>query len=145
MTSTAARPTPARTAARRWVSPLVATVALTAAAALTPGTADAAVFGCMEGNQDICATVTAINPGSALLLHRQPNYIGGVVAGSRRMMNGDWFIIDCWTTGAGDADGHGDRYWFRGGSDRGSGIGYVNDWYLTTGSYSQWSRYVRHC
>lgn len=116
-----------------------------ATATVTPQTADAAVFRCMEGNQQICATVTAISPGSALLLHRQPSYSGGVVPGSRRMVNGDWFIIDCWTTGAGDADGHGDRYWMHGGSDRGSGIGYVNDWYLTTGSYSQWSRYVRHC
>jgi hypothetical protein len=131
---------------RRRLGTLLASVALAAAATVAlPQTADATVFGCMEGNQSICATVTAIRPGSALLVHRQPNYSGGVVAGSPRMTNGDWFIINCWTRGAGDADGHGDRYWFRGGSDRGSATGYVNDWYLTTGSYAQWSRYVRHC
>jgi hypothetical protein len=109
-------------------------------------TADAAVFRCLAFNQFICATVTAIQPGSALVVHNQPNYSGGVVPGSPRMTNGDWFVIGCWTTGAGDADGHGDRYWFYGGSVNKSGPdGYVNDWYLTTGSYSQWSRYVSHC
>jgi hypothetical protein len=107
------------------------------------GAADAAPFGCYSGNQYTCATVTAISPGSSLRMHRQPNYTGGVVPGSPAFHNGDWVILDCWTTGAGDADGHGDRYWFR-TFDSGY-FGYVNDWYLTTGSPSQWMPLVSHC
>ena len=94
-----------------------------------------------------CASVTAINKGSHLLLHKQPNYTGGSYTGSfTQAVNGQIVYLSCWTTGSGDADGHGDHYWFK-SSFGGPGYtyGYVNDWYVTTGSYSYWSKYIPHC
>jgi hypothetical protein len=96
------------------------------------------------GQNEMCAQVTAINSGSYLALHAQPNYSGGVAAGSPQYGNGDWFAVYCWTTGPGDADGHGDTYWFN-VDDGNANIGWVNDWYLTTGSYAQWSSVIPHC
>lgn len=90
-----------------------------------------------------CATVTAINPGSKLQQHKQPNYTGGVYTYTH-YTNGHVLAVLCWTTGAGDIDGHGDHYWFK-VDDGIIGGGYVNDWYLTTGSYSQWSPQLDHC
>ncbi|MER7672442.1 hypothetical protein ABTY61_28840 [Kitasatospora sp. NPDC096128] len=92
-----------------------------------------------------CATVTAINPGSFLAIHNEPNYTGGSMGG--RLGNGEEVVLYCWTTGAGDADGHGDTYWFYVHPHYAGDTtdGYVNDWYLTTGSYSQWSGLVNHC
>lgn len=108
------------------------------------GTAQAVPFYCHSGDAsgDYCAYVTAINPGSYLAMHLEPNYTGGTVPGYQ-MHNGFQLHLMCWTTGSGDADGHGDRYWFQ--VDSGVMSGYVNDWYLTTGSPSQWKPYVGHC
>jgi hypothetical protein len=83
--------------------------------------------------------VVSIDPGSWLAVHAQPNYTGGL-QDDRRFYNGDPIRLTCWTTGAGDIDGNGDYYWFQ--------IiygGYVNDWYVDTGSFSQWSPYIPHC
>ncbi|MDC2956649.1 hypothetical protein PO587_19440 [Streptomyces gilvifuscus] len=60
-----------------------------------------------------------------------------------RFHNGDTMMLACWTTGDGDADGHGDHYWFA--LDFDSDSGYINDWYVTTGSPSQWQPHVPHC
>jgi len=87
------------------------------------------------------ATVTSIN--TYLVMHNQPNYSGGEVPGSPHWHNGDEVFLACWTTGSGDANGHGDHYWFW--TTIGSVGGYINDWYVTTGSYSQWSPLISHC
>lgn len=73
------KPTPVRVASWAGSSLVaVAAVLLTSASA-----ADAVPFGCYSGNQYTCATVTAISPGSALRMHRQPNYTSGVVRAAR--------------------------------------------------------------
>ncbi|MEU4116526.1 hypothetical protein AB0F71_18785 [Kitasatospora sp. NPDC028055] len=92
-----------------------------------------------------CAYVTGINPGSYLDIHKEPNYTGGIWG--PRYLQGDRVVLYCWTEGAGDADGHGDHYWFYVHPDAAGDTtdGYVNDWYLTTGSVSQWSGLVNHC
>jgi hypothetical protein len=104
--------------------------------------------------------VTAIDPGSVLQLHKAPDYAHGVVhtprAGSDTAVNGNDAYLQCWTTGAGDIDGHGDHYWFRANfwdtlnypADNAplslsSGYwGYINDWYVTTGAASYWMNYT---
>lgn len=90
-------------------------------------------------------TVTGIDPGSYLAVHLTPDYDHGVRAGSAfQYHNGDWLFLQCWTTGAGDADGHGDHYWFL--ITEGSiGGGFVNDWYVNTGSFGNWSPHLPHC
>ncbi|WP_327286806.1 hypothetical protein [Streptomyces sp. NBC_01198] len=114
--------------------------------AVSTSTASAAgPYFCQDGNHegDYCAKVTAINPGSYLAFHKGPNYTSGTIAGVR-LANGTPVSLVCWTTGAGDIDGHGDTYWFK--VDTGAVQGYVNDWYLTTGSPSQWHPFVPyHC
>jgi hypothetical protein len=91
-----------------------------------------------------CAQVTGIHPGSYLVLHNQANYTGGVVPGSPHYTDGQLLAVYCWTTGARDADGHGDTYWFSVDDDNGN-VGMVNDWYLTTGGYAQFSPVIKHC
>ncbi|WAP53689.1 hypothetical protein [Streptomyces sp. S465] len=105
--------------------------------------ASAAVRYC-PGTTAWCAQVTGINSGSRLLMRVDP-YYGSEVTGVR--FNGDWLHLECWTTGDADADGHGYRYWMLvsgvGGGDQ--PIGYVNDWYLDSGGYAQWSKVISHC
>lgn len=123
---------------------LGSTLALMAAGGLVyAAAADAAVFTCTDSqiSTKYCAKVTAIDSGSYLAVHLGPNYTSGTTGG--KFHNGYVFGLGCWTTGAGDADGHGDHYWFRVDSD--AAEGYVNDWYLTTGSYSQWSAKIKKC
>ncbi|GAB1640581.1 hypothetical protein [Krasilnikovia sp. MM14-A1259] len=129
---------------------LLAAVALAGGAAVagTAAPAQAATLNCVaagEWGPGCWSTVTAIDAGSYLAVHNQPDYTHGERSGSRfRHHNGDSLFLQCWTTGAPDGDGHGDRYWFL--ITQGSvGGGYVNDWYVNTGSYSDWSRRLRHC
>ncbi|MFE2412172.1 hypothetical protein ACFXDE_27885 [Kitasatospora sp. NPDC059408] len=91
------------------------------------------------GNR-VCTTVTAINPGSYLAQHLAPDYAHGVQEGVQ-LHNGDEVPLFCWTTGAPDADGHGDRYWFQ----VSEATVFVNDYYLNTGNYADWSPHVSHC
>ncbi|WP_370148036.1 cutinase family protein [Streptacidiphilus sp. EB129] len=92
---------------------------------------------------DWCAHVTAIAPGSYLALQNAPDYDHGHSA-YYQGHNGNQLITYCWTTGADDADGTGDHYWFS--VDDGANFsGYVNDRYLTTGTYAQWSKIIEHC
>jgi hypothetical protein len=136
---------------RRRIGRLLAACAL-AAGGVVAGTAmpaqAATTFQCEDASdwgRGCWTTVTAIAPGSYLAVHNTPDYAHGVRSGaSFQFHNGDSLFLECWTTGAGDADGHGDHYWFR--ITEGSvGGGYVNDWYLNTGSYSYWSPQLRHC
>ncbi|MGH7869667.1 MAG: hypothetical protein ACREP9_19075 [Candidatus Dormibacteraceae bacterium] len=122
----------------------VAAVVCSALATMT-GPAEAAVFTCNLGLNptDHCTTVTGINPGSSLALHHAPNYTSGTIPNFSGQ-NGKDLIAHCWAKGAGDADGHGDQYWFY--VDDGSHFaGWVNDWYLTTGGYAQWSPVIHSC
>jgi hypothetical protein len=121
--------------------------AVAGALALSPATpAFASVYDCVDAGEwgpGCYANVTAINSGSYLAWHNQPNYSGGQVTNSPHFQNGDAMFLGCWTWGSGDADGHGDHYWFW--TTIGSAGGYINDWYVTSGSYSNWSRYIGHC
>ncbi|MFF3455300.1 cutinase family protein [Streptomyces sp. NPDC002730] len=93
---------------------------------------------------DWCARVTAIDPGSFLGLQNAPDYEHGRNP-YYHGHNGDQLIVNCWTEGAVDADGTGNRYWFF--ADTGGALsgGYVNDHYLTTGLYADWSKVISHC
>src|SRR5437867_13253137 len=74
------------------------------------------VYNCVDASEwgpGCDANVTAISPGSSLVYHNQPNYSGGQVPNTPHFHNGDVIFLQCWTTGSGDADGHGDHYWFR--------------------------------
>ncbi|WP_031064499.1 hypothetical protein [Streptomyces sp. NRRL WC-3742] len=88
----------------------------------------------------VCTTVTAIAPGSYLAQHNAPDYAHGVQEGVK-LHNGDEVPLVCWTTGAPDADGHGDTYWFQ----VSEATVYVNDYYLNTGRFADWSPHVDHC
>ncbi|HEY3480404.1 MAG TPA: hypothetical protein VGL02_16015 [Streptomyces sp.] len=144
-------PSPVRRLARRGAA-LAGTLALAAGAVvLSSSSASAVPVNCWNngGPKDLgmstnCAQVTGIDAGSSLVLHNGPSYASGVQVNSPHYSNGTWLGVYCWTTGSGDADGHGDTYWFN--VDDGNGnIGWVNDWYLTTGGYAQWSPIVQHC
>lgn len=91
-----------------------------------------------------CARVTGIDPGSFLGMYNEPNYDHGR-SSSYQGHNGDELIVLCWTTGAVDADGTGNRYWFF--ADTGGSLpgGYVNDHYLTTGKFADWSQVIPPC
>ncbi|MGY6018824.1 hypothetical protein [Streptomyces spinosirectus] len=60
-----------------------------------------------------------------------------------RFGNGQWLDLDCWTTGAPDADGHGYRYWMQ--VSTGSRSGFVNDWYQDSDGPNTWKSQIRHC
>lgn len=128
---------------RRTAALLSGAAALAAAAVFgVASPASAAGYPCShDGHAIWCATVTAIDPGSYLASHNGPSYGSGQTG--RRYYNGQEMELACWTTGDGDADGHGDHYWFMLDFDGDSG--YVNDWYLTTGSAAQWQPHVPHC
>jgi len=127
------------------LSRALAAIAVTAGLAVaTPGVAHAATLNCVDASEwgpGCETTVTAINPGSYLAVHNGPNYTSGTL--SLQLHNGDWLFLTCWTTGAGDADGHGDHYWFY--TTFGSYGGYVNDWYVNTGSTANWMPRISHC
>ncbi|MER7660175.1 cutinase family protein [Streptomyces sp. NPDC096193] len=93
---------------------------------------------------DWCARVTAIDPGSFLGLYNAPDYDHGRVA-NYHGRNGDQLIVHCWTTGAVDADGTGNRYWFFADTGGAQSGGYVNDHYLTTGRFADWSKVIPPC
>jgi hypothetical protein len=118
-------------------------VAATAVTAVAAPSASADPFTCY-GNA-ICAKVTAIDSGSYLLLHNKPNYADGARPGSPHLTNGHWLVLYCYTTGPGDADGHGDTYWW-GTADQSSGVvGYVNDYYVTTGTPATFKKTFGKC
>ncbi|MEV7892476.1 hypothetical protein ACWD3I_48970 [Streptomyces sp. NPDC002817] len=73
-----------------------------------------------------------------------PNYDHGR-SSSYQGHNGDELIVLCWTTGAVDADGTGNRYWFF--ADTGGSLpgGYVNDHHLMTGRFADWSQVIPPC
>jgi hypothetical protein len=124
-------------------------VALAAAAGLgatlLAGTAATATpVTCASGIRK-CAFVTAIDPGSHLVFHNEPNYADGVIRNSPALVNGAKVFLDCWTNGSFDADGGLDPYWFWAAPGSGPAIGWINDFYVTTGSKAQWSPYIRHC
>lgn len=101
--------------------------------------ADATPFACNGTHGfDYCVYVTAIDPGSCLRMHKQPNYTSGYT-NSVCLVNGNKLELECYTSGSGDIDGNGDHWWWW---VKNYGpyqyAGYVNDWYVTTGSYSQW-------
>ncbi|MEY9940878.1 hypothetical protein ABH932_003136 [Streptacidiphilus sp. MAP5-52] len=110
----------------------------------TPGP-PSGLYKCSIGGNpnDWCAHVTDIAPGSYLSMQNSPDYDHGHNA-YYQGHNGNQLITYCWTTGSDDADGTGDHYWFS--VDDGANFsGYVNDRYLTTGTYAQWSKIIKHC
>ena len=124
----------------RYLAIAVTTAVVGALTVAAPTTAAADPFLCYTDWQ--CAKVTAIAPGSYLLLHNEPNYADGARPGSPHLHNGDILRLYCYTTGSGDADGHGDTYWWFVG-DANSGVaGYANDYYLTTGTPSAFKKVV---
>lgn len=105
--------------------------------------------GCNASLGTCSAFVTAINAGSCARMHPQPNYTGTAYT-SWCGTNGKQVSLNCYTTGSGDADGHGDKYWWNVNAFQVNGqpfaAGYVNDWYLTTGSSSTWLKLgFHHC
>lgn len=128
---------------RRRAAALAGTLALAAVAVGTAASpASAAGWACdHDGHTVWCASVTGISAGSYLASHNGPSYGSGTTG--YRYYNGQTMMLACWTTGDGDADGHGDRYWFALDSD--SDGGFINDWYVTTGSPSQWQPHVPQC
>jgi hypothetical protein len=97
-----------------------------------------------DGDGTWCARVTAIAPGSDLVLHSEANFTSGTDP-HYRGHDGDELVIRCWTySSTADADGHGDHYWFQVTVDHDGG-GWVNDWYVTTGSHAVWSPLIPHC
>ncbi|UIR20160.1 hypothetical protein LXH13_25390 [Streptomyces spinosirectus] len=131
---------------KRRVARLVAASMGAAGLALIPTAAHATPFYCHDPDREgnYCAKVTAIDAGSYLAIHHAANYSSGTDPGVK-LHNGAVLHLGCWTTGSGDADGNGDTYWFRVDYSDSAQVGYVNDWYLTTGSPSQWKPYVGHC
>jgi hypothetical protein len=119
---------------------------LAVGAALVAPSADAALQRCsslgFEGSDAnaLCARVTGIDPGSYLGARTAPSRRARIV---NRFHNRDIVEVDCWATGDPDAEGHGDRYWA--GLYGPAGPTYVNDWYVTTGRPSVWTRQVPHC
>ncbi|WP_427168376.1 hypothetical protein ACQF4J_44535 [Streptomyces sp. C1-1] len=129
--------------ASRRAAASVGALAMAAAAVCAVATrASAAGWACdHDGHTVWCASVTGISAGSYLASHNGPTYASGTTG--HRYNNGDTMMLACWTTGDGDADGHGDHYWFA--LDFDSDGGYINDWYVTTGSPSQWKPHVPQC
>lgn len=119
---------------------------LAVGAAMLAPSADAALQKCsalgFEGSDAnaLCAKVVGINAGSYLGVRTAPSRRARVVS---RRHNGDVVEVDCWTKGDPDSEGHGDRYWA--GLYGAAGPTYVNDWYVTTGNPSVWTRKVPHC
>lgn len=60
-----------------------------------------------------------------------------------RLNNGAEVGLDCWATGDGAADNPNYRYWMR--IDTGVRSGFVNDWYLDTGSPAVWQQRIPQC
>ena len=80
-----------------------------------------------------CAKVKGIRPGSSLPVRAAPRHGARVV---NRLHNGDVVEVDCWAKG-------GDRYWA--GLYGATGHTYVNEYFLTTGRVSVWTKRVPRC
>ncbi|GAA4889022.1 hypothetical protein ACFPM3_18900 [Streptomyces coeruleoprunus] len=125
-----------------------AATAVTAVAALmaTAAPANAAIHRCtISGDWTNCTTVTGIDPGSWLQVRTGPGYgYGPINLAYSRLYNGDEVGLTCWRTGDGAYDNPNYRYWMA--VDVGnSNWGYVNDWYLNTGSPEVWKQHIRQC
>ncbi|MES5820714.1 hypothetical protein [Streptomyces sp. RG80] len=120
--------------------------AVSAASAATLGLvtpAEAAIHDCrVSGDRANCAYVTGIDPGSWLQMRTGPGY-GYADVPSGRLDNGREVGLACWTTGDGAADNPNYRYWMR--VDVGVRSGFVNDWYLDTGSPAVWQQRIPQC
>jgi hypothetical protein len=130
----------------RWRSLALAVTAGLGATLVIGTAASAAPVTCATGIRK-CAFVTAIDPGSHLVFHNQPDYAHGVIRNSPALVNGAEVFLDCWTNGAFDADGGLDPYWFWATPGNGTrpAIGWINDFYVTTGAKAQWVQTIRHC
>lgn len=129
---------------RRITTALLAFAAAAGGAVAVAPAASADTFLCYSDWQ--CAHVTAVSgSGGYLAFHNEPDYVHGMRPGSAHLHNGDVVQLRCWTTGAPDADGHGDRYWFWGQTHGSAVAGFVNDWYLTTGSPASFRARVPKC
>ncbi|KUN84308.1 hypothetical protein [Streptomyces griseoruber] len=125
----------------------LATVFATATMLLSTATsANAAIYPCQMSDSTIpCTTVTGIDPGSWLQVRTGPGYGYGPIADAySRLYNGDQVGITCWRLGDGAYDNPNYRYWMR-VEVGGSNSGYVNDWYLNTGSADVWKQQIRQC
>lgn len=122
----------------------VAATALTLLGTTTP--ANAATYPCqISGSTIPCTTVTGIDPGSWLQVRTGPGYgYGPIAAAYSRLYNGDQVGLTCWTLGEGAYDNPNYRYWMwvEVGNSHG---GFVNDWYLNTGSPDVWKQQIRQC
>ncbi|WP_405781127.1 hypothetical protein [Streptomyces sp. NBC_00859] len=111
------------------------------------GSADATPYQCRyQGGEyrSQCADVTGLGSGTSLPLQLGPGYGNTVPATAYH--NGDSLALSCWTTGPGDAGGHGDTYWFEVFDVNDTSIlGYVNDYSLTTGQPADWKSHVTQC
>lgn len=94
-----------------------------------------------------CATVTAIDPGSALVFHKWPNY-SATVPNTPYLHDGDEVRVSCYlTSDTEDADGNGDYVWWWVSIGTGDNFiaGYANDWYLTTGGPGDYESILPNC
>ena len=86
-----------------------------------------------------CAKVTAVSDLSYLHLLAQPDISATHLTG-RSFNTGDELALDCWITGNAVA---GDPYWFKVFNPNDTKFrGYVNDYYLATGSEKDWIKDV---
>jgi hypothetical protein len=131
--------------ARRRGAAIAGTAALVfASTVVVAESANAAIYDCnISGSRAKCANVTGIDPGSWLQVRTGPGYGYPDQPGFRRLYNGDSVGLSCWTTGDGAIDNPNWKYWIR--VDTGTLTGYVNDWYLETGSPAQFKAVLREC
>ncbi|MFJ2241172.1 hypothetical protein [Streptomyces sp. NPDC087859] len=86
---------------------------------------------------------TGIDAGSWLQLRTGPGHRYADVPYGR-LDNRAEVGLKCWSTGDGAADNPNYRYWMR--VEVGNSYsGYVNDWYLNTGSPDVWKQQIRQC
>ena len=121
---------------RRKILGFAAAFATAATLMGTATPANAATYPCqMSGSTIPCTTVTGIDPGYG---H------GPIAQAYSRLYNGNQVGLTCWTLGDGAYDNPNYRYWMR--VEVGNSYsGYVNDWYLNTGSPDVWKQQIRQC
>lgn len=125
----------------------LATVFATAATVMvTAAPANAATYPCERSGSIIpCTTVTGIDPGSWLQVRTGPGYgYGPIEQAYSRLYNGNEVGLGCWTTGDGAVDNPNYRYWMMVELPN-SRTGFVNDWYLNSGSPDVWKQQVERC
>jgi hypothetical protein len=120
----------------------LAVSALAIGAAAHSASASASIVRC-KTVELLCTQVTSLPSGQTLHFRAEPSQNSTGYA-HPAFSNGDQVGIDCWVRGA---TYHGDHFWFFAVSDQGTTqyTGWLPDYFLATGSYSQWRPLIPHC